>query len=112
MYKNSDEWDTSRKFTKLGTIQSSVISNIIGFQIRFGDIEFIKKFKLRQKNPEVDFKIEIAPGKKSLKELERELVGVWHYQLKSCYNLNLKEDDKAIEAILKLREIIQKKRLE
>jgi len=83
------------------------MSKSIGTSIKIGDINYIKKFRLRQKNPIDDFKIELAPGKRSLKELETELIAVWHNQLKYCYGLPIMDDAKSIATMAMFRKFIQ-----
>jgi len=106
-YKTSDNWDTNRISTKLAVFQNSLFVRLTGFEFKVGDIDFIKSFRKRQKNPKMDFKIEIAHGKKNLRELEDEIVRLWHSQLKECYDLPIKDDEAMIEVMILFRKIIR-----
>jgi hypothetical protein len=102
-YKRSSEWSTSRKHTGLLFFQSSILNKVTGFNLKLGDIEFIKSFKHRQRNPIAEFQITLKKGERSLLELEREIMILWHYQLKDCYQIPIAEDEKILEVLLENR---------
>jgi len=106
-YKKSSEWSTDRKKSGLLIFQSSLLSKLTGFNLKLGDAEFIKSFRHRQRNPIAEFEINLKKGERSFAELELEIMNLWHYQLKECYQLPLAEDQKIIDAMLDSRRSIQ-----
>jgi len=60
-----------------------------------------------KKNPKFDFQIQLSTGKKSLRELELELVRLWHFQLKDCYELPVSDDEMLIEVMSVFRLIMR-----
>jgi hypothetical protein len=107
-YKKSSEWSTDRKKSGLMVFQNALLAKITGVNIKIGDIDFIKSFRQRQRNPVAEFEITLKKGERSLTELEREVVAMWHYQLKDCYQLPLREDEKMVDAMIDSRRTIQR----
>eukprot|EP01129_Flabellula_baltica_P007196 TRINITY_DN2770_c0_g1_i1.p1 TRINITY_DN2770_c0_g1~~TRINITY_DN2770_c0_g1_i1.p1 ORF type:complete len:311 (+),score=50.76 TRINITY_DN2770_c0_g1_i1:48-980(+) len=106
-YVYSDEWSTTRETTKIAIAQPKFITDLIGFRLPMGDYEFIKAFRKRQRTPVRDFKIQLKSGKRSFDELEREVVTLWHNELKECYELPIEGDEEMIEGMLCMRKIVQ-----
>jgi len=107
-YRESEEWSTNRKSSGLLIFQPSFMAKITGFSLKLGDVEFIKSFKHRQRNPVSPFTINIEKGERSLAELENELIKVWHFQLKECYQLPIEDDDVMIQVMINRRKYLSR----
>jgi len=92
-YKRSDEWATTRKTSGLLLYLPRFLSNITGVEFHLGEIDFIKSFKQRQRTPVADFKIDLEKGERTLADLEREIIRIWHFQLKKNYELPINDED-------------------